>query len=215
MAYKRSTREVFDDWAQDHHADGMERHHRPRVEQAWQTLQPQTGDYLEVGVGNGYGIRQMATTLFAEAQCVGLDLSPHMIERTRDLTADLKNVQLECANFLDWMPATDRRFGLIFSMEVFYYFADIQRGIEHAARLLQPGGTLLVAVNYFTEHKASHAWPDDLDTPMTLWSAEEYRNGFQRAGLVEIQQDYYLDPPDVADPDDPGTLTTRGRLRHA
>ena len=212
MAYKRTAREVFDDWAQDHHADGMERHHRPRVEQAWRSLEPSSGDYLEVGVGNGYGIRHMATTLFAKARCVGIDLSPHMIERTRELTAGLDNVRLECANFLEWTPANGQQFDLIFSMEVFYYFPDMQRGIEHATSLLRPGGTLMVLVNYYTEHVASHAWPKDLDTPMTLWSAEEYREGFRRAGLVDIRQDFYEDPPDIAEPGDPGTLATRGRL---
>lgn len=212
MQHRRTTREVFDDWARDHHADGMERHHRPRVEQAWRTLGQQTGDYLEVGVGNGYAIRHMATTLFAEAQCVGLDLSRHMLERARTATVGLDNVRLECANFLEWTPKGSQRFGLIFSMEVFYYFTDIQRGIEHAVRLLRPGGTLMVLVNYFAEHEASHEWPNQLDTPMTLWSAAQYREGFERAGLIDVQQEFYADPPDVAEPGDPGTLATRGRL---
>jgi len=212
MPYSRTTRDVFDDWARDHHADGMERHHRPRVEQAWRTLKSQTGDYLEVGVGNGYAIRHMATTLFAGRQCVGLDLSPRMVERARAQAAGLNNVRIECGNFLEWTPAGEHRFGLIFSMEVFYYFADMQRGIEHARRLLQPGGTLMVLVNYFAEHQASHAWPGELDTPMTLWSAEQYRDGFERAGFLDVQQDYYTDPPELATPGDPGTLATRGRV---
>jgi SAM-dependent methyltransferase len=215
MAYKRTAKEVFDDWARDHHADGMERHHRPRVEQAWASLGPQKGDYLEIGVGNGYAIRHMATTLFAHGQCIGLDVSPHMVERTRSATRDLGNVQIECGDFLSWTPAEGRRFGLIFSMEVFYYFTDIQKGIEHAAGLLEPGGRLMVLVNYFREHEASHDWPEQLDTPMTLWSAEQYREGFRKAGLVDVQQQVYVDPPETAKPDDAGTLATWGRLPEA
>jgi SAM-dependent methyltransferase len=215
MKHSRTAKEVFDDWARDHHADGMERHHRPRVEQAWQALGPQTGDYLEVGVGNGYAIRHMATTLFAGGKCVGLDVSPHMAERTRAATSDLRNVRIECGDFLQWTPPEDQHFGLIFSMEVFYYLPDIQQGIEHARKLLQPGGTLMVLVNYFTEHEASHEWPAQLDTPMTLWSAEEYREGFRKAGLEDIRQDIHRDPPETAEPGDAGTLATSGRLPSA
>jgi len=211
MSQHRSTQDVFDDWAQDHHADGMEKHHRPRVEQAWRTLSPGSGDYLEIGVGNGYAIRHLAGTTFAAGQCVGLELSPHMADKARRNTTERSNVHIECGDFLRWAPSGEQRFALIFSMEVFYYFPDIQRGIDHAVRLLAPGGTLMVLVNYFTEHAASHAWPDQLDTPMTLWSAEEYREGFRRAGLVDIEQAFYLDPPDTAEPGDPGTLSTRGQ----
>jgi len=211
MSRHRSTREVCDDWARDHHADGMERHHRPRVEQAWRTLSPGSGDYLEIGVGNGYAIRHLAMTTFAAGQCVGLDLSPHMVEKARGKTADLGNVRVECGDFLRWSPSEEQRFALIFSMEVFYYFPDIQSGIEHAVQLLAPGGTLMVLVNYFTEHQASHQWPDLLDTPMTLWSAADYQEGFRRAGLVEVEQTFYLDAPDTAEPGDPGTLATSGR----
>jgi SAM-dependent methyltransferase len=205
---------VFDDWARDYHADGMEKGHRPRVEQAWATLAPrEDGDYLEIGVGNGYAIRHMATGPFAGGRCVGLDLSPHMAERARKATRDLENVRIECADFLEWQPEPDLEFGLIFSMEVFYYFPDIQRGIDHAASLLRPGGTLMVLVNHYAEHEASLDWPAQLDTPMTAWPAAEYRAAFERAGLVDIHQEHYKDPPDVADARDPGTLATRGRRR--
>lgn len=213
MTHRRTAREVFDAWAQDHHADGMERHHRPRVEQAWENLPPLDGDYLEIGVGSGYAISHMATERFADHQCFGLDLSPHMIERTRQATRDLKNVHLEAGDFISWTPPSDQRFVLIFSMEVFYYFPDMQRGIEHAADLLQPGGLLMVLVNYYAEHEASHEWPAQLDTPMTLWSAEDYRVGFEKAGLKDIAQDFHLDPPSTAKPGDPGTLATRGTRR--
>lgn len=211
MTGSRTAREVFDDWARDHHADGMERGHRPRVEQAWRTIPDQEGNYLEVGVGNGYGIRHMATGPFRHGHCVGLDLSPPMAERARDAIDGLANARIECGDFLTWRPEFPQPFALIFSMEVFYYFSDIQKGIDHAVELLEPGGTLMVLVNFYREHQASHRWPGDLDTPMTLWSAAEYRAGFERSGLVDVSQEFYFDPPEVAEPGDPGTLATRGR----
>ncbi len=214
MEFGRTTREVFDDWARDYHADGMEEHHWPRVRQAFERIAPhEAGRYLEIGVGNGYGLRQMATRQFADGRCWGLDLSPHMVDRALRKTVDLDNVEVVAADFLSWDPGPDLRFDLIFSMEVFYYFRDVQAGIDRAAALLAPGGTLMVLVNHYAEHEASHAWPAQLDTPMTLWSAAQYRAAFERAGLAGVEQRFYREDPAGAPPsDDPGTLATSGRV---
>lgn len=209
--HSKNTREVFDAWARDYHADGMEEHHWPRVKQAFEVIPEMHGNYLEIGVGNGYGLQHMATHQFAAGQCYGMDLSPNMAERAKQKTAGLPNVHLICADFLNWQPGSDMRFSLIFSMEVFYYFHDIQAGIEKAYSLLEPGGLLMVLVNFYKEHKASHSWPDDLDTPMQLWSQADYRAGFEKAGFQNIKQAHF---PDLSqsdkDSEDPGTLATWG-----
>lgn len=210
MKYSKSTQEVFNSWAQDYHADGMEEHHWPRVRQALEFIPEMTGNYLEIGVGNGYGIHYIATHQFAHGQCYGLDLSPNMIERARQKIEGLRNVHLESADFLTWQPKSGLRFSLIFSMEVFYYFHDIQAGIDKALSLLKPGGMLMVLVNYYKEHQASHSWPEELDTPMQLWSASDYLSGFEKAGLQNVQQRRFTDPPEAAKPGDPGTLATWG-----
>ena len=94
MSHSRTTREVFDEWAQDHHADGMERHHRPRVEQAWKSLPPFDGDYLEVGVGNGYAIRHMgADTLILDDGFQYLRLRPRLNILLVDSTNPFHNHQ--------------------------------------------------------------------------------------------------------------------------
>jgi len=134
-----------------------------------------------------------------------------MAERSRARTRDLHNVEIHSGDFLTWDPGPDLRFDLIFSMEVFYYFPDIRAGIDHAVSLLRPEGKLLVLVNYYREHEASHGWPADLDTPMTLWSAADYAAGFRQAGLVGVDQRYYRDTPATAAAGDPGTLATWGR----
>jgi hypothetical protein len=67
----------------------------------------------------------------------------------------------------------------------------------------------MVLVNFYREHTASHSWPADLDTPMQLWSAQEYRDGFAAAGLADVRQRRLRDEGAAAD--DPGTLATEGR----
>lgn len=199
----RTAQSVFDDWARDHHAPGMERGHWPTVRLAFEQIPDSTGRYLEIGVGNGYGIAHMAKNQFREGFCHGLDISPEMAALTQARTAHMANVRIESGNFLEW--ETSERFDLIFSMEVFYYFPSIQAGIDKAASLLQKGGSLWLAVNHYQENPESHGWPQDLGTPMQLWSAAEYVGGFERAGLTAIRQERLR-----ATPGEPGTLLTAG-----
>jgi predicted TPR repeat methyltransferase len=76
-----------------------------------------------------------------------MDLSASMVERARERTSVLENVAVGTGDFLTW-DFGDRRFDAIFSMEVFYYFGDINAGIHKAHSILNPGGTLWVAVNF-------------------------------------------------------------------
>ena len=207
----KSAREVFDNWAKNHRADGMEREHWETVQQAYNLIPESKGNYLEVGAGNGYGLRYMAAHQFSSGQCCGLDISSQMVNRTRQKVKDLQNVHVECGDFLLWEPPNGLRFSLIFSMEVFYYFSDIQKGIEKAASLLEKGGMLMVLVNYFKESPISQSWPQDLNTPMQFWSENDYRQGFVKAGFQDVQQHRFFKSSSNS-AEDGGTLVTMGVL---
>ncbi len=210
MTYSKTSSEVFDTWANDHRADSMATSHWPVVRQAFALIPPTSGDYLEIGCGNGYGLRHMATHQFAQGHCRGLDASLKMAELARQRCRDLPNVDIEHGDFLTWnFPRRD--LALIFSMEVFYYFPDVQAGLDKASALLKPGGQLWVMVDFYEENRHTHGWPQDLDTPMQRWSIEAYRQGFLRAGLEAVEQRQFFDP--AHQPSAPaalGTLCTVG-----
>ena len=210
MTFSKTSSEVFDTWAQDHRADSMATSHWPVVRQAFAMIPPTAGAYLEIGSGNGYGLRHMATHQFAQGACWGLDASAKMVELSRQRCRDLPNVYIERGDFLTWdFPQPD--FSLIFSMEVFYYFPDIQAGIEKAFALLKPGGQLWVMVDFYEENRPTHNWPQKLDTPMQRWSIEDYRNGFLRAGFTAVEQRQFVaSEHEPSNSKDVGTLCTFG-----
>jgi len=211
MKYDKTTKDVFEAWGKDYHADGMETEHWPRVRQVFDLIEPSDGGYLEVGVGNGYGLSCMATHQFANGRCLGMDLSASMVERARERTSALPNVAVETGDFLSW-DFGDRRFDAIFSMEVFYYFNDIGSGISKAESILNPGGTLWVAVNYYEENDQSADWPDRLGTSMQRWSTRDYVDGFERAGLTEVEQRMIAAPvPEGSEHGGAPTLLTFGK----
>jgi SAM-dependent methyltransferase len=152
----------------------------------------------------------MATRQFRNGRCLGMDLSASMVERARVRTRELANVEVVVGDFLSW-DFGDRRFGTIFSMEVFYYFPDVNEGIAKAWSLLVPGGRLLVAVNFYQENARSADWPDRLGTPMQRWSAGEYVEGFRRAGFTSVESCRIATPlPQGSVHGDAPTLLTLG-----
>lgn len=184
---------VFDGWAGDQRAPGMEKGHWPAVGRAFELLPEMTGNYLEIGVGNGYSLHHMATNRFRNARCMGIDLAPGMVRLAGERVRDLPNVTVEQGDFMEWNAPAGIDFSLIFSMEVFYYFPSIQKGIDKAFSLLSPGGWLMIMVDFYRENLSSHEWPQQLGVPMHLWSMREYREGMEEAGLTDVRQSLFTD----------------------
>ena len=202
---------AFDAWARDDRAEGMENEHWPFVKQAFDLIQNDAGAYLEIGVGTGYAIRYMATHQFSQGRCLGLDVSGEMAELAGRRCHDLENVTIKHANFLTSHFSEFQEFSIIFSMEVFYYFTEIQKGIDRAYSSLKPGGQLLVLVDYYQENKIALDWPEKYQIPIRLWSMADYRNGFVKAGFADVEQRQFLDPRNESlNPLDFGTLCTFG-----
>jgi SAM-dependent methyltransferase len=208
--HTKTAKEVFEAWGRDYHADGMETEHWSRVRQMFDLIEPCAGSYLEIGIGNGYGLAHMAKHQFAGGSCVGLDLSGSMVRRARDRTSGLANVVVEAGDFLSWDPGC-RRFDLVFSMEVFYYFDDVDAGIGKAWSLLEPGGSLWVAVNFYEENEQSADWPEVLGTPMRRLSMRDWVGSFERAGFEAVEQRLIAGPTAKDGPHGDGpTLLTIG-----
>jgi trans-aconitate methyltransferase len=189
----KPVKDVFDAWSKTGRGDDMAKRHWPRVKQAFSQLPPSTGNYLEIGVGNGYAIGYIAAHQFSGGNCHGIDVSGEMIRRCRENLAHLSRVTIEQADFLLWKPSTPKLFDIIFSMEVFYYFHDIQAGIDKAFSILASGGQLWVLVNYYLENTISHDWPRRVGTPMQLWSQADYKRGFKKTGFVDVNQQLLTD----------------------
>src|SRR5690606_11824763 len=78
---------LFDAWAQNGRAEGMERGHGPTAIQAFEKLNLREGGrYLDIGCGSGYTLR-WALDRVPRAEVWGIDVAPQMIDLARRLTA--------------------------------------------------------------------------------------------------------------------------------
>ena len=94
---------------------------------------------LEVGCGWG----ELAEWVGREtgAEVIAVDLSPRMVElaRERGVDAQVGDVQ--------GLPFADGEFDVAIAAWMLYHVPDLDRGIAELARVLRPGGRLVVATN--------------------------------------------------------------------
>ncbi|MGB0588902.1 MAG: class I SAM-dependent methyltransferase [Myxococcota bacterium] len=178
---------LFDRWADNGRAEGMEEGHTPTAREAFERLHLTPGDsYLDIGCGNGYSVR-WAAQLDPSIRATGLDLSPQMVARAREQSSKHPNTRFIHAPFP--LPMLrDGAFNAIFSMEVFYYLPDLSVGLREVARLLAPGGRFVCIIDFYEENTASHSWPEDVGVQMNLMPESMWRAAMTYAGLEVLEQ---------------------------
>ncbi|HVR72208.1 MAG TPA: class I SAM-dependent methyltransferase [Vicinamibacteria bacterium] len=90
---------------------------------------------LEVGCGTGLFLDQVARS---GATLHALDLSTHLLARTRARVAGHAHVSLQCGN-AEQMPYPDACFDAVYGSSVLHHL-DLDRALREVFRVLRPGG---------------------------------------------------------------------------
>jgi len=159
---------------------------------------------VDLGTGSG----RMLTLLAAQAKRVtGLDLSHNMlnIARSNVSQAGLNNVELRHGDiFSTRLPAGSA--DLVLVHQVLHYLVDPHAAVVEAARLVSPGGRLLIVD--FAQHELEHLRAEHQHRRLGF-AAEEIDGWLSEAGLS-------TEPPVALPPDTDGlTVTLWGAHRPA
>jgi len=102
---------------------------------------------LDLGCGTGYLLRTLAGRFRDAGQLVGIDAAPEMVKTAKAVTKDdrLKFI----VGVAEAISYPDETFDLIVSTTSFDHWSDQQAGLRECARVLRPGG-LLVLVDQFS-----------------------------------------------------------------
>jgi ubiquinone/menaquinone biosynthesis C-methylase UbiE len=95
---------------------------------------------LDAGCGTGQASRIAAARA---ASVVGIDLSPEMIQTARELAGDVGNLRFEVGDAED-LAFGDGEFTAVLCSNSFHHYPNPQRAVVEMARVLAPGGRLVI-----------------------------------------------------------------------
>ncbi len=191
------TASLFDDWALRGRAEGMEAGHSPRALQALRAIPLEAGQRaLDLGCGNGWATRWIKAEVGPKGSAAGLDASLEMVARAIGASRHLDGLEFVVGSF-DALPWADASFDHVFSFEALYYAPDLDAALAELRRVLKVGGSATIGTDFYAEHTASHAWPEQLGIPMELLSAEGWAARLEMAGLRVVDQFRCFDPRPV------------------
>jgi ubiquinone/menaquinone biosynthesis C-methylase UbiE len=106
------------------------------------TCEPAPQRVLDVGCGTGYLLGRLAARLPHAAELAGIDAAATMIEVARAAATDSRlRFSVGTAEQLPWPGET---FDLVVSTTSFDHWADQQAGLAQCARVIAPGGHLVL-----------------------------------------------------------------------
>ncbi|MEX2245463.1 MAG: class I SAM-dependent methyltransferase [Dehalococcoidia bacterium] len=128
-------------------------------------------DVLDVGTGVGRWARWYAG--WPDARVVGIDIEPQRLARARSLGGGVRYEEMSA----DALTFEDASFDVINSVTVLQHVPhDVKRrAIAEMARVLRPGGRVVLFEVTDTSDDAPHVFP---------WSASQWRREFARHGFV-------------------------------
>ena len=181
---RRTPIEVFSEWAEKGKDIGMENGHDASVNNMldFATKNLKKYSFIDAGCGNGWVVRNVSNFPHC-SKAIGIDGSLKMIKKAKKL--DKFNDYI-CEDLYNWMPKN--KVDLVHSMEVFYYFKNPDRLINHVySNWLKNNSRLIIGIDYYFENTVSHSWPDDCGVSiMKLFSENEWRGFFKKAGFKEV-----------------------------
>ncbi|NNG03305.1 MAG: metalloregulator ArsR/SmtB family transcription factor [Inquilinus sp.] len=158
------------------------------VERAMLDLLPSEpiGDLLDLGTGTG---RMLAVMARRAARCVGIDSSREMlaVARANLEAAGVRNWQVRHGDLYQ-LPLPSASFDVAVIHQVLHYLEDPADALAEAARILRPGGMLLIAD--FAPHAVddlrvdhAHRWLGFAEAQVAGWLRDA---GFACPGALEL-----------------------------
>ena len=116
---------------------------RRRMEN-FRALAPHPGEaILDLGCGTGLLTAEIARAVGDRGQVLGVDPSPDMRTGAEEMCKPFNNTKI-AEGTAKSIPAADASFDKVASLQVFEYLGDIPAALTEAARVLRPGGRLVI-----------------------------------------------------------------------
>jgi SAM-dependent methyltransferase len=192
-ASEQQLREEFNRWAAAGRGEGMENDHLPIVLPMLVMMNLQPDEIiLDVGCGTGWLCRLLARRV-TQGSIVGIDVSDEMIRRAEAATSHLDPISFTVGG-VDAIQQPAGRFTRVVSVESAYYWPQPLEGLKQIRRLLRPGGSFWMLINYYRDNPYCHQWAKHYAIPTHLLAADEWAGLFRAAGFTGVSHRRIPDP---------------------
>jgi len=190
---------TFDRWAADGRGAEMESEHGDVARQVIAGMGIRAGDQiLDLGCGNGWATRLLAKAA-AGTQALGVDISPAMIAEAERLHSNTIRARYAVSAF-EKLELPDARFQRVFSLEALYYAPDLPAALAEIRRVMRPGATLDIVIEYYVENEGTAFWPEKTGVPMVRLTESAWREELERSGFAEVASKRVIDSRGLGDP---------------
>ena len=188
----QNLREEFNRWADAGRGEGMEQDHLPITLPVLEKMRlGATDNVLDVGCGSGWLTRRIAQRV-PQGRVVGMDVSDQMIRVARRTSLEQDNV-LYVTGEAGEIPWEANFFTQAISVESAYYWPEPAAGVQEIFRVLRPGGSLWMLINYYRDNPHCHQWGALLEVDTHLLLAKEWAELFGAAGFANVVEERVVD----------------------
>lgn len=150
-----------------------------------------TDNVLDVGCGSGWLSRRVAGMVPA-GRVVGMDISDEMIRIARRNSLEHDNLLFVTGEAAE-IPWEPNFFTHAISVESAYYWPNPAAGAKEIFRVLRPGGSAWILINYYRDNPHCHQWEELLAVSTQLLLAAEWSELFREAGFPEVTHERIVD----------------------
>lgn len=147
-------------------------------------------NFLDLGCGTGWAVCYVATLLRGRGQFIGVDISPGMIERSRNNTIGLDNVSFYVASSEN-IPLKDNFFDNIICTNSFHHYLNPLKALIEVRRVLKRQGKFYIldvtADNFLARWMDRRARKQEKEH-VKFYSTSEYKDMFFRVGLSYVRR---------------------------
>ena len=188
MKFNNININTFNDWALQDKDKGMELGHASSVSKMFDLIKEDSHIFdssfkaLDLGCGNGWVVRKFLDIENCKG-AMGIDGAPAMVKKAKEI--DSRGFYIN-TDIEKW--TCEKKFDIVFSMETFYYFDNVDKVLSNIYNnIISSRGILIIGIDHYFENTSSLNWDKEFNLKLNTLSINDWINKIKNIGFKNIQ----------------------------